>query len=45
MRYRILAALLLAIPLVLLNGCNTLAGAGKDVQKAGQSMENAGDGN
>ena len=26
-----------------LAGCNTMAGAGQDVQKAGQKMENAAD--
>lgn len=29
-----------AVPLA---GCNTVAGAGQDVQKAGQKMENAAD--
>lgn len=27
------------IALLMLNGCNTVAGAGKDLQKAGQSIE------
>ena len=27
----------------MLAGCNTMAGAGQDVQKAGQKMENAAD--
>ncbi len=41
-QYRILTAILLAIPLVL-TGCNTLEGAGEDVQEAGEEMEEAGD--
>jgi predicted small secreted protein len=41
-RYRILMAILLAIPLFL-TGCNTLEGAGQDVQDAGEEMEEAGD--
>jgi predicted small secreted protein len=41
-QYRILTAILLAIPLFL-TGCNTLEGAGKDVQEAGEEMEEAGE--
>ncbi len=41
-RYRILMAILLAIPLFL-TGCNTLEGAGEDVQDAGETMEDAGE--
>lgn len=41
-RYRILTAILLAIPLFL-TGCNTLEGAGEDVQNAGDKMEDMGE--
>jgi len=37
--------LLSMVSLAMLSGCNTVAGAGKDVQKAGQSVEDAAKGN
>ena len=42
MRYRILMAIMLAIPLFL-TGCNTLEGAGEEVADAGETMEDAGE--
>jgi entericidin B len=36
-------ALLLASSFVLLAGCNTVEGAGKDVKATGQAVENAAD--
>ena len=39
---RIIPVLLLALFSVgMLSGCNTVAGAGKDVQKAGEAVEGA----
>jgi predicted small secreted protein len=31
------------LALAVMAGCNTMAGAGKDVQKAGESLENSAD--
>ena len=36
-------ALLIAASFVLLAGCNTVEGAGKDVKATGQAVENAAD--
>lgn len=36
-------ALLIATSFVLLAGCNTVEGAGKDVKATGQAVENAAD--
>lgn len=38
MYLKLIAAVL---ALAVMAGCNTMAGAGKDVQKAGQSLENS----
>ncbi len=39
---RSIALLLLALfSIAMLSGCNTVAGAGKDVQKAGEKVEDA----
>ena len=38
MYLRIVAA---AIALALISGCNTMEGAGKDIQKGGESLENS----
>ena len=39
---RVVALMLLSMfSVAMLAGCNTVAGAGKDVQKAGQSVEDA----
>jgi len=43
---RVVALMLLSMfSVAMLAGCNTVAGAGKDVQKAGQSVEDAAKGN
>ena len=43
---RVVALMLLSMfSVALLAGCNTVAGAGKDVQKAGESVEDAAKGN
>ena len=34
-------AFVIAIAAIVLAGCNTMAGIGKDVQKAGSAVENA----
>ncbi len=39
MRTRFARALPLALPLVLLAGCNTLRGVGKDIEKAGEVIQ------
>jgi len=36
-----IAAVLLAVSFVALAGCNTVKGAGQDIQKAGNAIENA----
>ncbi|ACI98004.1 entericidin A/B family lipoprotein [Rhodospirillum centenum] len=41
-RHRIAAALTLAAALFALAACNTVEGIGKDIQKAGQAIEGAG---
>ena len=33
----------LTLVLMMLAGCNTLEGAGKDIQKAGEALENSAD--
>ena len=38
-----ITTLLLAAALVLIAGCNTVEGAGKDVKATGQAVENAAD--
>ncbi len=43
---RVVALMLLSMfSVALLSGCNTVAGAGKDVQKAGEKVEDAANGN
>ena len=43
---RVIALMLLSmVSLAMLSGCNTVAGAGKEVQKAGESVEVAATGN
>ncbi|RRU18337.1 entericidin A/B family lipoprotein [Stenotrophomonas sp. 278] len=43
---RVIALMLLSMfSVALLSGCNTVAGAGKDVQKAGEKVEDAANGN
>lgn len=37
-----IASILLACTLASLVGCNTVQGVGKDIEKAGQSIENVG---
>ena len=37
---RLLAAVGMVVSPLLLNGCNTIEGAGKDVKAAGQAVEN-----
>ena len=37
-----IASILLAFAVVSLVGCNTVQGVGKDIEKAGQSIENVG---
>jgi predicted small secreted protein len=39
------AALLLASMVLILSACNTMSGVGKDVQKAGEKVEEAADKN
>ncbi|MFG6449249.1 entericidin A/B family lipoprotein [Roseateles sp. BYS180W] len=39
MRY--LSALILSLVLLTLAGCNTMQGLGKDIQKAGETLEGA----
>ena len=39
MRMTILRAVLLAAALVLLAGCNTIRGVGKDIEKAGEVIQ------
>jgi predicted small secreted protein len=34
----VLMALVLASPLVALSGCNTVAGAGKDIERTGEAV-------
>ena len=41
MMRKIIAALLLACLIVLLSGCNTLHGMGKDIEKAGEGIQKA----
>ena len=41
MKRLLVLALLLMCAMSLLAGCNTIAGAGKDVQKAGEKVEDA----
>lgn len=45
MRTRFARALLLALALVLLAGCNTLRGVGKDIEKAGEVIQDTADKN
>ncbi|MDR2196284.1 MAG: entericidin A/B family lipoprotein [Gallionellaceae bacterium] len=40
---RITIVLLAALSLSVLSGCNTVAGIGKDMQKAGEKVEGAAD--
>ncbi len=40
---RFIYAVVLAASVFSMAGCNTVKGAGKDVQKAGQGLENAAD--
>ena len=43
---RVIALMLLSMfSVAMLSGCNTVAGAGKDVQKAGEKVEDAANGN
>ena len=43
---RVIALMLLSMfSVAMLSGCNTVAGAGKDVQKAGEKVEDAARGN
>jgi len=43
---RVIALMLLSMfSMAMLSGCNTVAGAGKDVQKAGETVEGAAKGN
>jgi entericidin A len=43
---RVIALMLLSMfSVAVLSGCNTVAGAGKDVQKAGEKVEDAAKGN
>jgi predicted small secreted protein len=43
---RVIALMLLSMfSVAMLAGCNTVAGAGKDVQKAGETVEDAAKGN
>ena len=43
---RVIALMLLSMfSVAMLSGCNTVAGAGKDVQKAGETVEGAAKGN
>jgi len=39
MKRSIATALLIVLSLVLLNGCNTMEGLGKDVEKLGQKID------
>ncbi|KDD17861.1 entericidin A/B family lipoprotein [Bordetella bronchiseptica] len=39
MNNRIRAALLVAITLVALAGCNTMSGAGKDIERGGEKIQ------
>jgi len=39
MKRSIATLLLIALSLVLLNGCNTMEGLGKDVEKLGQKID------
>ena len=41
MKRTMMAMTLTLFSLVLLAGCNTMAGAGKDIQKAGDKIEDA----
>ena len=41
MKRTLMAMTLTLFSLVLLAGCNTMAGAGKDIQKAGDKIEGA----
>ena len=43
MSKRLLTLLLLSIAALALSGCNTIQGAGKDIQKAGEAIEDAAD--
>ena len=38
---KVLPILLLALTGVSLSGCNTIAGAGKDIQRAGETIQGA----
>lgn len=40
-----LAVLFMLAGIVALSGCNTMAGAGQDIQKGGEKLENAADKN
>ncbi|MCK7592225.1 entericidin A/B family lipoprotein [Pseudomarimonas salicorniae] len=42
---RVLGSALLVLVILALAGCNTLQGAGKDIQKAGEAIERAAKGN
>jgi entericidin A len=43
MKRNVALLLLVMFSAVLLGGCNTIEGAGKDVQKAGEEIEDAAD--
>ncbi len=42
---KMLMVVLLAIGVIGLSACNTMSGAGKDIQKGGEKLENAADKN
>lgn len=43
MMKRVAVLMLLAFAAAALSGCNTVRGAGKDIQKAGEAIEDAAD--
>ena len=43
--FRILTVILLAFSPVVMTACNTVEGAGKDVKRGGEKLENAADRN
>ena len=43
MTKRVLTLMLLSITVLAMAGCNTVRGAGKDIQKAGEAIEDAAD--
>ncbi len=44
-RYRIIAMLMLVASFAVSTGCNTTEGVGKDVEKAGEKLQDAADRN